>query len=319
MQPKRFVCLDILKVIMSFMVVLIHGRPFIKLNPALNTFTSEGIFRIAVPIFFICNGFFLKTDKDKFKNWLFKNLKIYILLTLLFAFTWTGSIHSIMDLIKIGTTKFLYGSYHLWYFPAYILSGIIIFIFKDHIKVLTIISIILFILGCTAHNLIVYNSSVFNFFKSLPLHRGAYYYRNFLTIGLPFVAIGYCIKQFDIKLKSGAILFLLSLLLFLSEIYFQYLHIPVSFINDIHLEMYFSLLLICPVIFMFALRINIESINFTDNISSYIYFFHPIFLFLFIDSSSALTQTIKALFCTILMAIVIALTLPKPNNYLHKV
>ena len=72
---KQKYSLDTLKLILSVMVVFIHSRIFMDSSTLLDTFTSNGIFRIAVPIFFIINGYYLPTDKERFLKWL---IKLYI-------------------------------------------------------------------------------------------------------------------------------------------------------------------------------------------------------------------------------------------------
>ena len=54
----RNISLDITKILLACMVVALHVGIFIDLNPVSYQITVNGLFRIAVPIFFIINGFF---------------------------------------------------------------------------------------------------------------------------------------------------------------------------------------------------------------------------------------------------------------------
>ncbi|HBS7058692.1 TPA: acyltransferase family protein [Klebsiella pneumoniae] len=78
---KNKYSLDTLKLILSVMVVFIHSRIFLDSSLILDAFTSNGFFRVAVPIFFIINGYYLPSDKNNFKKWFFSSLYLYIGLT----------------------------------------------------------------------------------------------------------------------------------------------------------------------------------------------------------------------------------------------
>lgn len=55
---KRNIVLDIYKIILSLMVVGIHIRFFYDFNNQIGYILNQGIFRLAVPSFFIINGYF---------------------------------------------------------------------------------------------------------------------------------------------------------------------------------------------------------------------------------------------------------------------
>ncbi|MEY7068002.1 acyltransferase family protein, partial [Klebsiella pneumoniae] len=122
---KNIYSLNSLKLTLSIMVVFIHTRIFLDNSVLLDTFTSNGFFRIAVPVFFIMNGYFLPSTKNSFKKWLIKSTCIYLSLTALYAFFWLDY-STLTTSIKTIAHALLAGYSHLWYIQAMIIAGLII-------------------------------------------------------------------------------------------------------------------------------------------------------------------------------------------------
>ena len=62
---ERNISLDLLKLGMAFMVVGIHAGFMADINPLVKYLTVDGLFRIAVPVFLIINGFFFYRSFEK--------------------------------------------------------------------------------------------------------------------------------------------------------------------------------------------------------------------------------------------------------------
>ena len=63
-MKKRKTSIDLLKITLAIFVLLIHCNFLIDYNKALNFLTVQGLFRIAVPLFFIINGFYFEKIID---------------------------------------------------------------------------------------------------------------------------------------------------------------------------------------------------------------------------------------------------------------
>lgn len=76
----RNISLDILKVFLAMLVVLIHCSFLSDYNHLFSYLIIQGISRIAVPVFFIINGYFFfeVIERDSYKLWFKKNIFFYI-------------------------------------------------------------------------------------------------------------------------------------------------------------------------------------------------------------------------------------------------
>ncbi|MBC4408795.1 acyltransferase family protein [Klebsiella pneumoniae] len=267
--------LDTLKFILSIMVVFIHSRIFLDSSVFLDTFTSNGIFRIAVPIFFVINGYYLPNDKNKFKSWFLSSIALYLTLTIFYCYFWIDrtSIQTIIQSIIIKTTT---GFLHLWYIQAMLIAGIIIYTAGNY-KYILQLSIMLFILGWCLQ---LYHSYQYVYDQTTSYNY--LIYRNALTIALPFMLIGRYLRHGMLALFNKNKLFFLALLCFLIEVYLNYYIFSSKPINNTPLtfDVYLSLILVCPFIFAFTMKLN-YGININRKIPNYIYFIHPLPIFVF--------------------------------------
>lgn len=137
MKEKRSKGIDIMKVLMSFVVVSIHTTDW----PLL------GIREVAVPFFFLVSGFFLyskiswdrKADLQTISEWTLRILKLYLIWTAIFLpFTVYGFLQDglspkqslmlfIRNLFFVGEN---FMSWPLWYLLALIWSGILAYIIR---------------------------------------------------------------------------------------------------------------------------------------------------------------------------------------------
>ncbi|QIK61337.1 acyltransferase family protein [Dysgonomonas sp. HDW5A] len=275
-MKERNITLDYFKILLSILVVIIH-LPIVdiyitpqgfgsKILYSIGSFISFDLSKIAVPSFFIINGYFLDfTDQKKVFRYITKMIKIYIVWTLFYLPFMiekaSGSMYAILLMM---------GFYHLWYLPALIGAVICIFfmrkIFNNNILFL-IIAVLLFGIGYYIQQTNPY--APLRFFK----------YRNFLFMGIPFVLMGYLIKSFDFSRYKRLITVLL--VLSLSTLIFEsctYLHKYEAIPN-----IYLSLFITCPAIIILILQNSTMKILKNDDIgqlSSAIFFIHPAILFL---------------------------------------
>lgn len=274
LNNNRNAGLDILKIILSYSIILLHSGLYSRehLNKLYTLITIDGVCRIAVPIFFIINGYFLKIGKGNLKVWIKTQLCIYVLLTVLYYPFWINY-GSFSLMINSTLRAFLFGWFHLWYINSMILGYIIICIFYQKIKLLKIIALIGFLIGC----LLQYSSNYlehFMIFQNPNLNQ--LLKRNVFTMALPFMLLGFIIRINNLKLSR--LIFLFGWIIFILEMLIN-IYLKNKLNSEFGFDFYFSLIIVCPVTFLFFKDLSIP-IRIKDNISSSIYFYHPLLLFI---------------------------------------
>lgn len=276
---NRSLSVDILKIVLACLVVGIHSG-FLEDFSALACYlTAGGLFRIAVPIFFVINGFyFFSVPQDRIATWFKRVLLLYLFWTLFYIGYWfrmeTVNLFEIARVIK----TLLVGHEHLWYLPAMIgAAAILLCVRKLSTPLLLAIALFLFAIGLSIQylgNYHVFSGSWID--KALNV---LWFYRNFLFFAFPFFAIGYLLRRTEIYKKINlsplVVLALLALLLLLLEVYCDFKLQPAPEGFDIFL----CLILVCPLIFVLALKFEIKGDSKTLALySTGIYFIHPLFI-----------------------------------------
>ncbi|SHF72273.1 acyltransferase family protein [Dysgonomonas macrotermitis] len=272
---ERNITLDYFKIALSICVIIAHN-PFVSIYPPegndlwnqflyiLGWETTYSLGRIAVPAFFIINGFFLNLDdRAKVIKYVTKLIKLYIV----WAIFYLPCYYPYLD-IKSFFIIFATGYYHLWYFPALIGAVIMLFFIHKIIKNKYALLIIAFTLFCIGYW--IQDKNPYDNFELLK-------YRNFIFFGIPMVTIGYVLRQFDlqrIKKILPYIIVLFAIILF-TEVY---IYMEQQRVNNL----YFSFFLICPALFIYFL-INGKMGKDTSNgviplLSSAVFYIHPIII-----------------------------------------
>lgn len=224
--------IDILKTICILFVIVLHT----ELLSSIFGINFEPLCRFATPMFFVITGYYynntvnLRKTTVQIKRVIFLILvanAVIILLNVIYCFCsktsvteWVLSIFSkkkIFDFLvfnsSIITGHFM--SYHLWYLYALLYVLIIAGIIRKlgMFKVLYFLTPVLL-----AGGLIVECFSKQIFGVDFTASHGYCYYRNFLTIGIPYFCIGNLIRLYGkkIKLKNGIFLILSAIFWVLS-------------------------------------------------------------------------------------------------------
>ncbi|WP_045040795.1 acyltransferase family protein [Photobacterium iliopiscarium] len=298
-MKNRNLTLDILKISLAFMVVAIHGGFLSKFSQLGDFLTTNGLFRIAVPIFFIINGYYFISvnNIDKLKKWFYRVFLLYLFWMVFYSYEWFDiQPFSLASVIK-NIIQFIIGYLHLWYLSGMIGAGILTFIFRNKVKLGLILSVTLFILGVSIQYLGNYH--VFSIPILDKLANYAFIHRNFLFIGFPFFYIGFVIRKNGLFAGlSLPILIYASILgggLLLGESWYNYSNPQ----NDGGFDNYLSLALICPAIFLLVVnpKLTIES-NYSNLtlISTSIYLIHP-FWFIVLRKFGVFDNIIVTLLC----------------------
>lgn len=300
----RNITLDYFKVLFSLLVITIH-IPYAFQSDTFSFwwYISNGLARMAVPFFFIVNGYFFANKIDKPEA-----IKKYIIHLLIIYTTWfiiylrpyiyqNEELNIINDLrLDILLETFFWGYFHLWYLPALIGGIILLVILNKLIKKSSIIIIVITILYIIGYILEPYKTSLYSV-------------RNGLFMGLPFIALGYYLNKIDInKIKPQYIIPISAFFLLTLFIESSYAYRTLS-TRDIYL----SLLPLCTSIFVLIIKFskNVppkKYYYYLGYLSSAIYFSHVYIIFktftLFSDVS-AMERLIIVIFTTIPISIII--------------
>ncbi len=321
--------IDIFRLVSAILVVSIHTVPLVEVNHNISYIITYIIPRIAVPFFFCVSGYYyvkkLK-NSDDVKNILINTLKKLLVVYIIWSIIYfakdfiiilknNDSIYNFI--IKCIKNFFIYGSYiQLWYFPALMYSLIIITIFikRNHVKILFIISIILYIIGCLGCSWYVIGNYIPLINKLINGQQFIVIRRIFLT-GLPFTVLGYFINSTEQKfnIKNRRNLLILSILLFIIENTLV-IHLNLQKNVVISLSLYVFLYFIMINLLTNPMNYNEKISNFayySRGIANFTYYVHP--LFIGILDNFNLSNTIIFI-TTIFLTIIIGIIIVKINN-----
>jgi hypothetical protein len=286
-NEKRFDMINILRLICAYLVVVVHLVAFGSMGNFAKIITSDFICRIAVPFFFITSGYFFYANVNKegyFKKYFIKLIKTYVAITVVYlisfiptsmylVFIQNGVVYTIKALLVNGISQ------SLWYFPGLIVSSAFVYIFikKNLIKPLIVVSTILFAIGLIGDCYLALIKST-PFINIVNLYDSIFdNTRNGITFGVPFITIGILIKKYNLneKIKKPSRLFILFFVIYAVE---AYILINGRIINAYNFC--FSLALLVPVIFIVALNSKVTITNETSRyireMSLWIYAFHEL-------------------------------------------
>jgi len=310
---QRNLSIDILKCALAIMIIAIHTLFLNDLSRQWAYLTTNGLFRIAVPIFFLINGYFFTGFLQAPGAWLKHGLILYSVWMLIYSYYWflpTGIDFSSI----VQTAKALVIGYeHLWYIASMLGAAVMLYYLRNlSSRQLLIVSLSLYVLGVVIQYL-----GNYHFFKDPLLDRlcnALWLYRSTFLFAFPFFCIGYLINKHQLNTKINskvAIIGLgIGLLMVIAESYLNY-HLTD---NPEGFDLLFTLLLTCPLIFMFFLNLAIKGNS--KNLAVYstaIYLVH----FLVIAQLKSFTQFHNSMLtlATIVVSIVMASMLVVINRW----
>lgn len=212
--------LDLFRLLSSIIIIVLHVRPFFTVSYEIDMAINNIIGRICVPFFFFISGYFAAKQEQKkpdyIRSYIRSMIPVYLLWSAVYlpwslslAAPYIQQVSGLLCTIGLPTAiqnllllllvplavivALLYSGvyYHLWYFPALLLSMLVLRWWKRKysLRVLLTVSFVLLLFGATE----TYYGFCGQFFQSL-LH---YYYavffttRNFLFFALFYVTLGY--------------------------------------------------------------------------------------------------------------------------------
>ncbi len=273
---------DGLKIALAMMVVALHASLFTETAEYLNYLFVNGLLRIAVPTFFIINGFYfypLIAKRRPFWGWARRLGALYGLWMLIYLpFYWPEHLGASRDQIGL-LEKFVFGYHHLWYLVGTLGAGAVLYVLRNRSdRQILGIGAGLFMAGYVIQAISMYAPPEHGLSGYL-FHSG-WIFRNFLFFGFPLFSMGYLIAKHRLHKaprRDPQLLFAIlgAVILLVLESTAHYYLQP---LKD-GVDMYLSLLILCPLIFIFfhsrSARLNTD---FLSKLSTAIYLTHVLFI-----------------------------------------
>lgn len=287
---KQCTLIDFLKLFFAICVVGLHTGIMQNEESNFQWYIMHGIFRLAVPFFFVCSGFFLglKMYQANTVEEGINKIKIYIKRLIIPFIVWliialpiqiynyrTNSL--IITIIKIVRRVFFYPWGALWYILALIVATIIIVPFykKNKIKSAVVLGGVLyfFALLCNNYYFVIEGTA---FQKIVDIYLKIFVSgRNGIFVGLFFVSMGVYIAERTnkgIKLSGvkSTILLVISYILLVIEIFL----IKGNTYKDDH-GLFIMLMIVVPQLLICSMNVKASlDTRIIRNYSVGIYFMH---------------------------------------------
>lgn len=298
--------LDFLKLALAIMVVGLHAHLLQDSIPHLGYILVNGVFRVAVPVFLIINGYYLfdAISGGRFLKWIKRVVVLYFFWMLLYSLFWafpeSGSGFDLLNFIH----KIIFGYHHLWYVSGIIGGAVLVFLARNLGYGFMVFSgVLFFVFGVFiqyAGELDLFGGFIGRAFDYNWAHR------NFVFFAYPFMLIGFMLKAGGVSAVKPIYL----LFGFVVAFFGLMLEVNMNFYEGIGVDGFdnlFMLIFFAPVVFLvgFSLRWDFDSKIFSS-VSSGIYFVHPALLKLF---SLVLSDSVLIFSATIFSSFISALFL----------
>ena len=275
--------LDALKVLLAVLVVALHCHIFGGNDTTLGYLLCNGLFRVAVPTFFIINGFYLHqalAAGHSFATWFKRGLWLYLFWMLIYSPLYVepatlGSVGAILAVLK----KLVIGYFHLWYLTGMLGGGLILYFLRARSTTLLIVlALSAFMTGLFLQYARVYYELPNAFLQHF--NQNDYTARNFVFMGFPFMTIGYLFARHQVTetVTRPAVwtALVLGLLLILSE---AYLNLALRADTQLNFDFLASLVVIGPALFLLPfVHLRASTSIAPAKVSSAVYYIHPLFI-----------------------------------------
>lgn len=313
---ERNVSLDILKLLMAFMVIGLHARFLSEFTSLGSYIFVNGLFRIAVPVFFVINGFYFASvlNKGTQKSWFSRLIILYAVWMVFYAYFWLPRTGLSYESVVKALETILLGYYHLWYIAGLLGAAIILhFTHRCDSKTLVLSILVAFIMG-----LFIQYAGNYNLAENKLVDKVLSYerlHRNALLFSYPFFCIGYLINRQKIhtrfSLQTAAIMAIVGTSLLILESYINFIQLN----GGSEFDIYFSLMIACPFIFILFTKISMNGDGKKISLySSAVYFIH-IFWLKLLSGQTSFDPTIMTIAC-IFLSVISALVIIEVNKKL---
>lgn len=199
MRQQSFSGIDITKFIMAILVLMLHTNPFLDISKTMEWVSRSCLTVIAVPFFFICNGYFA-FESDKTTNRSVKKLLLlYIIWSIVYCpFSLMKLSGNSSPIAAYVVSFFIYGSYDtIWYLLASATGLLFVWLLKKWkgIRFAVLISLLFHVIALlgTSYAGLVENTRIWYFYDQ-------YYsffqtFKNGLFFASIYVALGAWIRE----------------------------------------------------------------------------------------------------------------------------
>lgn len=273
----RRLSVDILKIVLAVMVVGIHASPVRQFGHGAVNLAGQGLFRIAVPAFFVINGYYFQAVAHAGRAWPYikRLLWLYVLWMLIYLPFWYSAFLS-PDPLTLPRMWIL-GWWQFWYLPALAIAAGLAALVRDwRTPALVALMLAILILGLAIAYGVSFRyvpAKLPYFGSATPLHR------NGLFLGFPFLMAGFLIRRHAIDKRiglAGALaLTVLGIALILTEA------VTLDYLDDtgIARDNLLSIAIASPAVVLLALQFDRKSPNKTlGTYANGIFFCHAAFV-----------------------------------------
>lgn len=300
--------LDLLKVVLAVMVVALHCKFLGGNYNALGYVLCNGLFRVAVPAFFIINGYYLfqtLSAGHSFAQWFKRGLLIYLFWMLVYSPQYVDSatlfsLGGVLGVVK----KLLIGYFHLWYLLGMLGGGVLLLILRRRASGLLIsLALGAFAIGLCLQYARVYYELPNAFLQHF--NQNDYTARNFLFMGFPFMTIGFLFARHQVPEKVTRRGVWLGLLLGLGLILAEAgLNFALRADVEQNFDFLASLLVVTPALFLLPFVYYRASSNgIPAKLSSAVYYVHPWFIYAALGAGLAYGNVMSGLVLVLAFAV----------------
>lgn len=189
----RSLSVDALRLCLAVMVVFLHGNPASDLSPLLSYVTGNGLYRVAVPAFFMLSGyfFFSAVQAGRALGYVRRIALLYGLWMLLYLPLWYGALR--VEAPLRGLLLIAFGWWHLWYLASLACCALLTVWLRDRpTRQLIGVAVGLFGVGVILMYAMLMRWLVPEGVFPGP---GNWLNRNGLFLGLPFFLAGYLVRR----------------------------------------------------------------------------------------------------------------------------
>ncbi len=189
---ERNLGLDVLRLALALAVIGLHTGVLADVDPQWNYLLVSGLFRIAVPIFLVINGYYLfDTFKaDGYRAWLRRTAGLYAFWSVVYLPFYARHALSSSSAFADFALNFIPGYWHLWYVAALMPAAALLHALRGRSSgTLLALAAALYLVGCSLQWETLYG----------PRELSNLLYRSFLLDALPFLIAGYVIRREDFQ------------------------------------------------------------------------------------------------------------------------
>lgn len=189
----RSLSVDSLRLCLAVMVVFLHCNPASDLSPILSYVTGNGLYRVAVPAFFMLSGYFFYSavQAGRAMGYVRRIGLLYGLWMLLYLPLWYGALR--VEAPLRGLLLITFGWWHLWYLASLACCALLtVWLRNRPTRHLLVLAVVLFGIGVAIMYAMLMRWLVPEGVFPGP---GIWLNRNGLFLGLPFFLAGFILRR----------------------------------------------------------------------------------------------------------------------------